>query len=253
MLITMYINIRNDSIWLPSWKPWLGWYLGVEMIVTALKQHISVVRNTAQVSLPVFCFIIHKHGSKIIILIWEVNLSISGKTGSVSTRREIEQNKALFFDTIVSPGYSRKIDLLVKCHEPKEFIEISSNEWKSSNYVRKNTTTYIWDTTDRLYHELSRALRSWSVTRPLGKGLANTYPRPSWNRSTEPPWRKTLMIMNQIQKMFSTSPLITTHKHAPRCFSFLFYFTTRSSYTFSFLSFPFVLSLIYSVVLSPVQ
>ncbi|KAI7848442.1 hypothetical protein BDC45DRAFT_316986 [Circinella umbellata] len=56
-----------------------------------------------------------------------------GETGSNATKNEIENNKAIFFDTNTAPAYSRKIDLLVKCSEQKKYVEISSNEWKRSS------------------------------------------------------------------------------------------------------------------------
>ncbi|RCH84089.1 hypothetical protein CU098_003524 [Rhizopus stolonifer] len=60
-----------------------------------------------------------------------------GETGSISTKLERETNKAIFHATNISPTYSRKIDLLLKCKDAKTTIEMPSNEWKSAS-VAKN-------------------------------------------------------------------------------------------------------------------
>ncbi|KAI8080998.1 hypothetical protein BDF21DRAFT_339024, partial [Thamnidium elegans] len=60
-----------------------------------------------------------------------------GETGSISTKLERGTNKAIFHAMDISPTYSRKIDLLLKCKGSKTTIEMSSNEWKRAS-VAKN-------------------------------------------------------------------------------------------------------------------
>ncbi|KAI8883430.1 hypothetical protein K501DRAFT_272690 [Backusella circina FSU 941] len=64
-------------------------------------------------------------------------MEVIGETGSKSTKLERETNKAIFHAMDISPTYSRKIDLLLKCKDAKTAIEMSSNEWKRAS-VAKN-------------------------------------------------------------------------------------------------------------------
>ena len=59
-------------------------------------------------------------------------LFYSVEAGSPATKKGIVTNKILFMSNGLSPGYSRKIDLLLKCKEMKVAVELASNEWKRS-------------------------------------------------------------------------------------------------------------------------
>ena len=68
------------------------------------------------------------HSSYFVLLLLLLLLFSSGEAGSPATKNEIATNKVLFMANDVSPAYSRKIDLLLKCKEIKTAVELASNE-----------------------------------------------------------------------------------------------------------------------------
>ncbi|KAI9008799.1 hypothetical protein CLU79DRAFT_776383 [Phycomyces nitens] len=84
----------------------------------------------------------------------------------MSTKLERETNKAIFHAMDISPAYSRKIDLLLKCKDSKTTVEMSSNEWKRAS-VTKNIQLAQQCKNLRINTAILKSLKKLGINRTL--------------------------------------------------------------------------------------